>query len=241
MTTLLVLTASIDPRNCPRVERFDVGQRLGDYRSALQAWLGRLDSSWSVLFVENSGSPLDSLREVADRCDVPVTFWQYVEDADITAQGKGVGEAAILDRVIDSPHLDGHDWVVKCTGRLSVSNALRVLAPAPSEPAFSAAILPDLSYADSRLFAATPDALRGYFRGLGRHVDEPSGRYFEHALARGMHSGMAEELRFVPLAELPIFEGVSGSTGGHYGWRKALLRRGHDQLRRLIHRRHLTL
>lgn len=242
MSRLLVLTASVDIRNCPRVARIDVGERLSDYRSGLAAWLGRLDRHWSVLFVENSGFPLDEVEQVAARSAVPVHFWQYVESAGVTAQGKGAGEAAMLDRVVGSGHLDGHDWVVKCTGRLSVVNAGRILPPAPKEPAFSAPLRPDLTYADSRLFAATPEALRRYFRGLGADVDEPAGRYFEHALARAMHRGMADELRFVPLAELPLFTGVSGSTGARYGSRRAaLLRRGHDRLRRLIHSRQLTL
>ncbi len=243
--TLLLLTASIDPRNCPRVTHGDPSVRLAEYRTALNDWITRLDEEWTILFVENSGHPLDDLRSAvaahpARRC--AIEFVQYVEEADVTAAGKGAGEAAMLDRVARSGVADEGDWLVKCTGRLRVSNPTRLLPVAPSGPAVSAAVRPDLAYVDTRLFALTPDAFTQYFTGLGSDVQEGSGRYFEHAFATAMHRGLARDLAFLPFAELPRFRGVSGSMGVRYGAPADVLRRRvHERLRRFVHDRHLTL
>jgi hypothetical protein len=66
---LLTMTACIDPSkgDCTLV-RSDPAIRLGDYESALRYWLGYTDARiGKILFIENSGYPLDSLKEIADR------------------------------------------------------------------------------------------------------------------------------------------------------------------------------
>ena len=66
---LLVMTACIDPSaGHYRINRADPATRLSDYQRALRFWLSYPDERVRrILFIENSGFPLDSLRSIADR------------------------------------------------------------------------------------------------------------------------------------------------------------------------------
>jgi hypothetical protein len=66
---LLTMTACVDPHNgsCPLV-RSDPKIRLADYEGALRYWLRYPDErTGKILFIENSGYSLETLREIADR------------------------------------------------------------------------------------------------------------------------------------------------------------------------------
>ena len=66
---LVVMTACIDPsQGWVKVPRCDPAVRLGDYRKGLSFWLGHPDPRLNdILFLENSGYPLDSLGELAGK------------------------------------------------------------------------------------------------------------------------------------------------------------------------------
>jgi len=65
---LLVMTACIDPSaGHYRIDRADPAIRLSDYQQALRFWLSYPDPrTRRILFIENSGYPLDSLEAIAD-------------------------------------------------------------------------------------------------------------------------------------------------------------------------------
>lgn len=64
---LLVMTACIDPgAGHYRIDRADPDLRLSDYQHALRFWLAYPDPrTRRILFIENSGYPLDSLEAIA--------------------------------------------------------------------------------------------------------------------------------------------------------------------------------
>jgi hypothetical protein len=64
---LLVMTACIDPSaGHYRIDRADPAVRLLDYQHALRFWLAYPDQRvHRILFIENSGYPLDSLKAIA--------------------------------------------------------------------------------------------------------------------------------------------------------------------------------
>jgi hypothetical protein len=64
---LLVMTACIDPSaGHYRIDRADPTIRLLDYQRALRFWLSYPDQrTRCILFIENSGYPLDSLKAIA--------------------------------------------------------------------------------------------------------------------------------------------------------------------------------
>src|ERR1700759_4800132 len=65
---LLVMTACIDPSaGHYRIQRADPAVRLADYQHALRFWLAYPDQRVRrILFIENSGYPLDSLKAIPE-------------------------------------------------------------------------------------------------------------------------------------------------------------------------------
>jgi hypothetical protein len=68
---VVLMTACIAPKAGTRegLRRSDPAVRLADYKWALEFWLTiKSDQIVGIVFAENSGYPLDELKELAARC-----------------------------------------------------------------------------------------------------------------------------------------------------------------------------
>lgn len=242
----LVLTAAIDPRGCPDVHRSDPALRERDYVNALWRWTALMNESslmnglsFRILFVENSGADLTSFRSrIQDSADVDII--QYTEASDVIAKGKGNAEGRIIEHIAKYLEESAHSGVVaKCTGRLWVNNfdaCLRDLRP-PGH-FLRLTIRRNLDLADSRFFVCDGATWRKYLRGMDNEVDEPSGVFLEHVLARRALQAIGDGVSFLPFPRLPRIQGVSATTGRNYTRGLPHLRRElHDRLRSTIGKR----
>lgn len=212
---VLLLTATIDPGATPLVERRDPLTRLHDYLGALDTWLASGAAS-HIVFCENSGYDLAPLKEVAlRRGGCAVEFISYADNASGANRGKGHSELRLIERALRTSRLLAEsDVIVKCTGRLTVTNAVPVLEAIAAEKFDIMCVLKQfLSFADSRFFAATPAFVEGYLLPRIGMIDDGANVFLEHALACAAASAVAGRLSWRPFPILPCIAGISGTSG----------------------------
>lgn len=216
---VVLLTATIVPRGTPFLAITDPATRLAQYKHALKQWL-HVRAPFSLAFCENSGYGTAALEEVAlaeNSLHHPVTFFN-LESSDGCAEfGKGHGELDILRQWLE--RCQGQECVVlKATGRLSLQNARQlILSLSGCKEDVRCELRRNLATSDSRIFFASASFLRDFLVPRIKEVDDRRGVYFEHVLARAVHSALAEGRKWAPLPVRPRLRGRSGTTGGEYG------------------------
>ncbi|TAK70418.1 MAG: hypothetical protein EPO13_05665 [Actinomycetota bacterium] len=226
MPVALILTAAVQPTASGRVDSAAPTVRLAEYRAAISHWL-RLSAAGlvsSVTVAETSGWPIDDL--VPARHDARLDVMSVAIPSPLLARGKGAAEAHALDVVIgrlaDSAAEDF--TIYKCTGRLWVRNAARVLTPLPARSVRVRATA-DLSYCDSRFYGAGGHAWRTTLKGLADEIDEDRGLILEQVLGQRLRcSAPGAGVDVERFAARPALVGRSGTTGATYDGRMARLR-----------------
>jgi hypothetical protein len=212
---VLLLTATVDPGQTLMVARRDPLVRLADYQQALRYWLAK-SAVRRVVFCENSSYDLTSLKILAasyDKCDI-----EYVSLlGNQTGATKGKGHAELLmirHAMANSKLLTNSDIIVKCTGRLTVRNAQQLFRSISiCNFDVMCTLKKNLTFADSRLFAATPAFFRDYLFPKMTMIDDNAGVYFEHALACATARAVSECHSWQPFPSFPLIEGISGTDG----------------------------
>jgi hypothetical protein len=134
---LLVMTACVDPSaGHYHIDRADPLLRLRDYQSALRFWLGypdpRLDR---ILFIENSGYPLDTLRAIAENENPQGKQVEFVAlDCNWypPTNHYGYAEMRMLDLGLERSRLRQQTThMIKVTGRLTFPGLSRLLDRLP--------------------------------------------------------------------------------------------------------------
>jgi len=129
----IVMTACIDPSSGPiKVARNDPAVRLQDYMDSLRFWLNLDDRRLSkIIFIENSGHPLEALRELARTANplrkqvefIPLCCNHYPEGVHY-----GYAELNMIDEAFAaSKLLSESPYFIKATGRLSFPGVSRLL------------------------------------------------------------------------------------------------------------------
>ena len=136
-TYLLVMTACVDPSaGHYRIDRADPLVRLKDYEAALRYWLTYRDARLQrILFIENSGYPLDSLRSIAVQENPLGKQLEFVSlDCNWYAQDShyGYAEMTMLDLGLRQSRLRAETThMIKVTGRLIFPGLRRLLNHVP--------------------------------------------------------------------------------------------------------------
>ncbi len=209
-----MLTATIDPGDTVMVARRDPALRLADYQHALRRWISS-EVPCNIVVCENSGSDLESLRKIAHGFAGEVEFVSYSGNHSGATRGKGHAELEMIRHVLGASRLLGAaEIIVKCTGRLTVRNAAKVLRViSRGDFDVMCTLKRNLSFADSRLFAATPRFLHEYLLPLGEKLDDNRGMTFEHGLAQATARAISDQNRWSPFPCFPVIDGVSGTDG----------------------------
>jgi hypothetical protein len=211
----LLMTATIDPRGMPMVARADPQLRLRDYEWALSGWLASGSVS-RIVFCENSGHDLGSLRRIAAaHPDIEVEFLALHDEQAEISRGKGYAELGIIRLALaQSRLLAASALLLKCTGRLRVQNSPRILRQiATDQFDVMCTLKRRRRFADSRLFAATPAFIREQLIPRANEIDDRTGVYLEHVLARAVRGAVAEGQIWRPFSTLPRIAGISGTRG----------------------------
>jgi hypothetical protein len=218
MSITLLLTATTSPGNTINVTVSSIANRRQQYLSALAFYL---DSNvfQKVIFAENSGDNLEFLvpaKERAEQLGIEIELLEKCGSNDWPAYGKGRGELSIIQQAFQrSKWLQEHnDRVVKVTGRYVVRNIDRLTKRINQSGAEVICDLRgNLSTADARLFVGNKRFIEEDFFPKFESIDDQKGIYFEHVLAQAAHFSMSKGYKWELLPELPIIDGVNGTTG----------------------------
>lgn len=229
MRISLVLNATVDPSGVPFTLRSDPIERLDDYRWALERWIG-CPGIDQLIFVENSGYDIDELRDIVGQATYlsgdSIEFLSFNGQNFPRHLGKGYGETLNLEYAINNSKLLSTEdsMMIRVNGRYFVENIhsfLETLRP-PTE--MLSDLRQSLTWANAAVLGGTIRFFRDYVCPYGREVDDSKGYFFEHALARALHRGIADGLVWSPYPELPLVRGFSGtfnkSFSQHYLRRK---------------------
>jgi hypothetical protein len=213
----VLLTAAIDVKGIDQMQRTDIQTRLDDYRQALSKWL---DDIWvkNIIFVENSGYPLDSLKTMVQQhpSRKNVEFLTFDGQNFPRSLGKGYGETLALQYVlVNSEQLTRTGRFIKVNGRYYVPNLLAVLQNMSPDTEIFCNITKALTFSDSRVFGGSRGFLE-YVCHEGKEVNDSKGFWFEHALAKASLHSIADGMKWGFIVRLPVVEGVSGTFNGNY-------------------------
>ena len=132
---LVVLTACIDPAKDNVVVRADPKVRLLDYQHGLSFWLNHPDPRLQrILFVDNSGYPLDALKSLpgADRVEfISLNCNSYPPE-----NSYGYAEMKMIDLALQQTGQQS-THIIKATGRLTFPGISHLLDSIPLSAQFA--------------------------------------------------------------------------------------------------------
>jgi len=220
----LVLTSTIrvdHPEFLRPGGRLDTKQRLGDYTSALEAWITRQDTLRDIVFVDNSGYPLDALQQVVDRnaaAGKRVELISFRTEGYSASRGRSYGELDILRMALSrSALLAQADVFAKVTGRVFIPNVDAIIRAVAPDCDIVGRLSHNLTWLETvfvlfrkELFAQRllPYALE--------HVDAQKRMYIEHALASVCLRSIADGARWYPFPAEPRIRGLRGLDSQPY-------------------------
>lgn len=240
------MTATITPpAGVPALQRVDPAQRLADYESALSFYIGLPAAVVNrVVFAENSGSDLGSLRAIADRLgegkDVELVSFGGLDYP--VAHGRAVGEMRLIETALARSRLlaglGDREPFWKVTGRLRFTNLASLIATAPE----GAGLYVDFRrhprpWVDTRVFACTPQAFRDLLlpRVELLRQDEleragfsaPEERLFSELLPERERARIVPRLRYEPRIEGYSGQGEDYARPARRAWvgMRAIVRR----------------
>jgi hypothetical protein len=227
----LVMTASVDPKGMPAAATVaEPNRREVDYLGTLRYYIASHPRVRRIVFAENSGWPLDRLREAAT--DNPlgkdIEFLSFRLNDFPREYGKGYGELLLLDHVIESSrHLRNTRYFAKITGRQYLLNLTRLLSTTPKSFEFCADLRDHPFYewmrngycgrhGDARFFISTTQFYREHFLNQYSTVDEGNGIMLENLIYRVVKSTLGRDVCGRFRVE-PDYRGIAGHLNKNYG------------------------
>lgn len=218
---VVLLTATINPRQTAYVARRDPSVRLNDYRKALVLWLHDRGGQ-KLVFCENSSHDLVEL-ERACQSNNPygkeVEFLSFEGNNFLPQRGKGPGELAIIGYALNQSRLIKNDaQIMKVTGRLYVKNTAEIIRQIEAQQGTEifCDLRAGLTYGDSRIFCTSARFLKTYLIPMQELADDSKNIYMEHLLGRAVHRAMADGVTWAMMPLVPDLCGISGTGGIAY-------------------------
>jgi hypothetical protein len=228
MKNIVVMTATITPKSDSfSLARTDPDLRRRDYELSLQYYLDALlrGSFDQLVFAENSGANLDSLRALVNKAGLAgrVEFLSLYGLDYPSAYSRGYGEFLLLDRVMDCPLMrtqcaDSIVW--KITGRYRVANIEKLILRRPKHFDFYCNCRDyPVRLTDQYLQAWRVGVYARHLKGLYKFFRESeTAKYGEQVMRELIDQGRFESLHVIPrFTHVPIIKGVRGWNNKEYG------------------------
>lgn len=126
----LLLTATIDIQGMPKAYPTKAQQREQDYYNSLSYYISNHPQITKIVFVENSGWPLEKLQKVLENNphNKQVEFISLNCNNFPRYLGKGYGESLLIEQgVAKSELIKNVNYIAKITGRLFLINLTHIL------------------------------------------------------------------------------------------------------------------
>lgn len=219
---VVVLTATIEVPSAVDIKRTDTQLRHQDYKWALKKWLQKQTSVSKLVFVENSGYPLDELKEIAHRYN---RYGKQIEFLSFNSSGrqnmdKSLGELMIMRYALDNSELVKKcDYIAEVGGRVYIRNFDAIIKRIPKDFDVISCWLGNFSNADLNLILMRKSFFdTRIFPYLSRFIDlDRTLSYFEREFAKAVHLALADDYRWFPYAVEPWVQGIGGAKNKSYG------------------------
>jgi len=228
---VLLLTATINPsaRILPATARSDPDQRRRDYEKALSFYTTLLGRCFDgIVFCENSGADLGSLREVGRQAGRagPVELLSYKADEPPPHFGKAYAEISLIEHArANSEQLAVvEDTIVwKCTGRYIIHNMEKLIVERPRSFDFYCHKR-DRPYPLCELYLMAWNE-KGYQAALAgaapKLLEHPGERRMPETFFRQHIDELGKEIKVVPrFRHVPLIEASRGWNNQPYSWRR---------------------
>ena len=209
---ILLMTATIDPRDCSQLKRRDPVVRLRDYKEALVKWLKEARIP-KVIFCENSGSSLSELVDTASQNNPigkEIRFISY-DARGYGSKGKGYGEMGIITRALEDSLITEQSMIITVSGRYHISNIddlVSDLIKTDVDVMSCPYILPYSVLSD--VYISSPRFLRDFLCPRQQEIDDSIGNYFEKILACAIKAAVDDGLTHAVFRRPPKVDGMSG-------------------------------
>lgn len=213
----LLLTATINPRDCSFVARNDPSLRLQDYLSSMKRWIAD-PSIDDIVFCENSGYCLQEIRGVIvsnKSYGKRIRLLSYKSRAH-GKRGKGYGELGIIRKVLTSCQISDSAYLLKVSGRYFVENIgdiVQQLKSTRDSVITGPFMLPFPGTIASECFCGSVAFFKQHLCPMQDWLDDSRGRWFETALLRAIANAKAAGLSHSAFKTVPILSGFSGASG----------------------------
>ena len=237
MSIPLLLTATTNPGETINVTVNSVEDRRQQYLDTLEFYLA-VGVFKKIIFAENSGDDLEFLASVqkkAAQAGIELELLEKCGSNDWPTYGKGRGELSIIQQAFSRSKWLREEGTraLKITGRYTVNNVVGLVKKVNQTDAEVICDLRgNLSTADARLFVASKRFIEEDFFPKFELIDDRQEIYFEHVLAQAVHSSMSKGKKWELLPELPLIEGINGTTGEKI--RTSLSKRMRHQLKKKL-------
>lgn len=215
-STVLLLTACINPNGMCKTVLTDTTQRLEQYLEALRFYLKAIPNR--VVFVENTDYDISSYftKEIGQGRLECLSFNGNDYDKSFV---KGYGEALIIEYGIEnSAFLKDASTIIKVTGRVKCSNIRTVVRSLQGKNVVYSDFMRQKQYYDllPSVVVAAPFAFWKLFVDNKDGINDTEGIFFEHILKKTVEEwisiGGRHSYFFCPV----FLCGMSGSTGESY-------------------------
>ena len=218
MSIPLLLTATTNPGETINVTVNSVEDRRQQYLDTLEFYL-EVGVFKKIIFAENSGDDLkflvSALKEAA-QAGIELELLEKCGSNEWPSYGKGRGELSIIKQAFSRSKWLQEEGTraLKITGRYLVKNIVELVQKVNQTDAEVICDLRgNLSTADARFFLASKRFIEEDFFPKFELIDDRKEIYFEHVLAQAAHVSMSKGYNWELLPELPIIDGINGTTG----------------------------
>lgn len=229
--TVLLTATIVPPAGVPGLAQADPVIRLKQYADALEYYASMpVDMVGRIVFAENSGADLSSLKRLTEKQGDRVRFISWSGLDHPPACGRGFGEFKLVDHVLARPEavggLPANESIWKVTGRYRVLNLTRLMHTAPQRfEVYCDLKNRPMPWVDLRVFAFTLGGYDRHLRGVYPQLREDVNRVSPEVVLREKLGKELRSVAIVPRLRVePRIDGVRGMDGRSYLDRKGMLK-----------------
>ncbi len=213
---LLFLTGTINTYNKEFCVLNDPEKRKNEYINTIRYYLANY--GYRILFVENSNENISSQFEVEiENKQLEILCFdgnKYDEKI-----GKGLGEMLCIEYgILHSSFIRQNPFIFKITGRYKILNLKNFIDfyKTHSDTELIADLTNNFKSSQSCIFGFKPFFAKKFLLNYTSILNDTSGIYFEHALAKAVLLAISENIKFYIFRYYPKIHAISGTTGKAY-------------------------
>ena len=212
---VIILTACIQPKDIPFLERSSERDRLKDYKIAFTKWCKNkfIDK---IIFVENSGYNLDFFQEEAKKfsekkIEILTSNLNNTFDKSL---GKGYGEHLCFKEVIEKSKLfKENKFFIKISGRYYIKNYHNIFNEFKKKQSeIFVNLKHNFKYADSHIFGGSNIFFSNYVVPMSSKINDSKNIFMENCLAKSVLLGINNDLKFDNIETFPHISGIIGTN-----------------------------